>query len=160
MKKMLTIICLLVGMLMVQGCSSEFLAKMEANQRAWQIKCYGRPHSEIPWRNYKNNAKSNQARRWTYIENNRAILTNEMINIITNGEIQKGMTKDQTTASCGRPDRVHHTTGSWGSRDQWVYGGRCWRLYPNILGDGIPKLVYVSPHYVYFEYGKLTGWQN
>lgn len=51
-----------------------------------------------------------------------------------------GMTKDQVLASSwGRPQSINTTTTSYGTREQWVYGGR---------------------NYLYFENGILTTVQN
>jgi hypothetical protein len=51
-----------------------------------------------------------------------------------------GMTADEVLASSwGKPESVNKTTNSYGTREQWVYGGR---------------------NYLYFEDGKLTSIQN
>jgi hypothetical protein len=51
-----------------------------------------------------------------------------------------GMSKDEALASSwGRPESVNRTTTKYGTREQWVYGGR---------------------NYLYFENGMLTSIQN
>lgn len=54
-------------------------------------------------------------------------------------KIQIGMTEEMVLDSWGVPDDINRTVGSWGVHEQWVYG----------LGQ-----------YLYFENGKLTGWQD
>lgn len=56
------------------------------------------------------------------------------------GGVYIGMTKQQVLASnWGRPSDVNRTTGSFGTHEQWVYGGS---------------------NYLYFENGVLTAIQN
>jgi hypothetical protein len=56
------------------------------------------------------------------------------------GGVRIGMTQKQVLASnWGRPDSINKTTGSYGTHEQWVYGGR---------------------NYLYFENGILTTIQN
>lgn len=60
-------------------------------------------------------------------------------NLIMNGKVQRGMTKEQCRLSWGNPEKVNVTTASFGTHEQWVY-----------YGD----------RYLYFENGKLTAIQN
>ena len=60
-------------------------------------------------------------------------------NLIRQGRIRIGMSKDACTLSWGEPDDINTTTGSWGVHEQWVY----------------PK-----NRYVYFENGKLSAIQE
>lgn len=60
-------------------------------------------------------------------------------NLIMNGRVQRGMTKEQCRLSWGNPENINVTTGSFGTHEQWVYG---------------------LDSYLYFENGKLTTIQN
>jgi len=54
--------------------------------------------------------------------------------------IRIGMSKEDVLASSwGRPEKINTTTNAYGTREQWVYGGR---------------------NYLYFENGVLTSIQN
>jgi hypothetical protein len=56
------------------------------------------------------------------------------------GGVRVGMTAKQVLSSnWGRPESVNRTTGSYGTHEQWVYGGG---------------------NYLYFENGILTSIQN
>ncbi len=59
--------------------------------------------------------------------------------LIAEGKVQLGMTKEQCEWAWGYPDDVNRTTGSFGTHEQWVYGGG---------------------YYLYFENGRLTVIQN
>lgn len=59
-------------------------------------------------------------------------------NLIRQGRIRIGMSKDACTLSLGEPDDINTSRGSWGVHEQWVY--------PN--------------KYVYFENGKLSAIQE
>lgn len=52
-----------------------------------------------------------------------------------------GMTAEQAKASWGFPSEVHRSAGSWGLREQWVYGS-------------------TQSSYLYFENNRLVSWQN
>jgi len=65
-------------------------------------------------------------------------LTSKKKNLILEGRICRGMTKDEVRASWGEPSDINRSAGSWGVHEQWVYGRQ----------------------YLYFEDGKLTSWQN
>jgi len=57
-----------------------------------------------------------------------------------NKGVSIGMTpEDAIASSWGKPERINKTTTQFGTREQWVYGGR---------------------NYLYFENGKLTSIQN
>lgn len=60
-------------------------------------------------------------------------------NLILQGKIRTGMTKDMCIDAWGNPSDINKTTGSFGVHEQWVYG----------LGS-----------YVYFENGIITTIQN
>lgn len=60
-----------------------------------------------------------------------------------------GMTREQVIAAKGEPNDKNYTVGSWGTHEQWVYGGYC----------RVTK-TYTSASYLYFENGILTSWQN
>lgn len=49
-----------------------------------------------------------------------------------------GMTKKEAELSWGKPEKVNKSVGSWGVREQWVYGY----------------------NYLYFKNGNLTSWQT
>ncbi|WP_287372291.1 hypothetical protein [Prosthecochloris sp.] len=53
-------------------------------------------------------------------------------------EVTMGMTKKEAVLSWGEPEKVNKSVGSWGVREQWVYGY----------------------NYLYFKNGKLTSWQT
>ena len=94
----------------------------------------------------------NDARRQWYIKTNPDI-SNEIRECILNSKSQYdyklklGMTKDQVVAAIGSPDDINRSTGSWGVREQWVYGGM-------IGGRHFPS------KYFYFSNGKLTSIQD
>jgi hypothetical protein len=56
-----------------------------------------------------------------------------------------GMTREEATASWGKPDKVNASGGAYGSREQWIYRER---------GRASSDI------YVYFEGEKLTSWSN
>lgn len=60
-------------------------------------------------------------------------------NLIRQGRIRIGMSKDACTLSWGEPDDINTSRGRWGVHEQWVY----------------PK-----NRYVYFENGKLSAIQD
>lgn len=58
---------------------------------------------------------------------------------VSNGKIQMGMSKAQVKASWGSPNDINTTViEGVGSSEQWVYG----------------------THYLYFDNGVLTSWQD
>lgn len=78
-------------------------------------------------------------RKYLYLENPKKSNWSSAIWLtITQQKIKLGMTPEQTRLSWGEPDDINRTVGSFGTYEQWVYAG----------------------NYVYFENGKLTGWQN
>lgn len=79
--------------------------------------------------------QTNRQRRLAYIEANPDTPAQ---NDILSGLIRIGMTAPQVRASWGSPIDVNRTVGSWGVHEQWVYGS----------------------HYVYFEDGILTSFQD
>jgi hypothetical protein len=64
--------------------------------------------------------------------------------LVSRGMIRQGMTRAQVQASWGRPLDINRSVGSWGTREQWVYG----------------DARYTDPKYVYFRNGRCTGWQQ
>lgn len=60
-------------------------------------------------------------------------------NLIIQGKVRIGMTKQMCLESWGEPDDINTTIGSYGTHEQWVYG---------------------NGYYLYFENGKLTNIQN
>ena len=71
---------------------------------------------------------------------------------ILEGKVGVGMTPEQVIASWGRPHDINRNVGSWGVNEQWVYG------YMKFYGSGARG--FVSTHYLYFENGRLTSWQD
>ncbi|WP_294344791.1 hypothetical protein [Prosthecochloris sp.] len=53
-------------------------------------------------------------------------------------EVIMGMTEKEAVLSWGEPEKVNESVGSWGVREQWVYGYS----------------------YLYFKNGNLTSWQT
>ena len=66
----------------------------------------------------------------------------EICKLVTEGAIKQGMTKEQVEVARGKPSDINRTVTKYGSSEQWVYG----------------EYTYVT--YIYFEDGKLTGWQT
>jgi hypothetical protein len=62
-----------------------------------------------------------------------------------------GMTKEQVKTTLGTPYDIIRSSGSWGVREQWIY-----KVYDP---KGYPTCSFVPTKYLYFENGKLTGWQ-
>ena len=60
-------------------------------------------------------------------------------NLIRQGRIRIGMSKDACKLSWGEPDDIHTSRGRWGVHEQWVYSRN---------------------RYVYFENGKLSAIQD
>lgn len=60
--------------------------------------------------------------------------------MILAGEISVGMSREEAKASWGEPEDINRTVGSFGVHEQWIYFG----------GEIL----------VYFENGRLTGWQD
>lgn len=58
---------------------------------------------------------------------------------IASGSVRIGMTAKAAEAAWGRPKSINRTTGSWGTKEQWVYG------------DG---------NYLYILNGKIEAIQN
>lgn len=67
-------------------------------------------------------------------------LVKEIKTAIIIGTLNIGMTPAQAAASWGKPDDINRTVTKHGTIEQWVYRGR--------------------EAFVYFENGKLTGWQD
>ena len=60
-------------------------------------------------------------------------------NLILEGKVRIGMTKDMCKEAWGSPRDINRTISDFGTHEQWVYG---------------------SGQYLYFENGKLTSIQN
>ena len=92
------------------------------------------------------------ARRQWYIEKHPEI-SHDIRQCILNSESQYrhnlkiGMTDEQVIAAIGFPDSINSSTGSWGSHEQWVYGG--------VIGN-----TYFPVFYFYFLNEKLESFQN
>ena len=69
--------------------------------------------------------------------------SNSIISKILNGTVSMGMTTEQARYSWGSPNDINRSVGSWGTHAQWVY---------NCGG--------FKAQYLYFENGRLTGWQD
>lgn len=65
--------------------------------------------------------------------------SNKVWKAIFNGKVYRGMSKLQAQLSWGEPESINRTSGSYGTHEQWVYGGN---------------------NYLYFENGVLTSIQN
>lgn len=59
--------------------------------------------------------------------------------IVANYKVRIGMTKEMCEDSWGKPESINRTTNTYGTSEQWVYGGG---------------------NYLYFDNGKLTSIQN
>lgn len=57
------------------------------------------------------------------------------------------MTKEQVITAIGSPEKINRSTGSWGVREQWVYGG--------MVGNR-----YFPSKYFYFSGDKLEAIQD
>jgi hypothetical protein len=81
----------------------------------------------------------NQAKRerQEYVNLNPGI-SERLRTAILEEKIILGMNREQVKLSWGKPKDVNKTVGSWGIHEQWVIGG----------------------HYLYFENGILTSWQD
>ena len=64
----------------------------------------------------------------------------EFMKAIREGSIKIGMTPEMTIISWGEPLKINRTVTAAGTREQWIYG----EFKP----------------YVYFEDGKITGWDE
>lgn len=94
----------------------------------------------------------NARRKW-YLDNHPDI-SSEIRQCLLDGtstsaynKVMIGMTKEQMIVCKGYPNDVNTTVGSWGSRNQWVYGG--------VIGG-----TYFPIRCYYFEGGRLTSWQD
>lgn len=63
--------------------------------------------------------------------------------VIMEGKVRVGITKEQVLISWGVPDDIHRTVTGFGSSEQWIYGNP---LY--------------GAKYLYFDNDKLTSWQD
>jgi len=79
-------------------------------------------------------------------------LSQKVKQAILRGEIFLGMTREQVEASWGKPHSINRSIGIWGTHEQWVYG------YKKYYGAGVSG--FVPTHYLYFENGILTSWQE
>lgn len=92
------------------------------------------------WDTWKKITQHPQERRQQFINANPELFA-KTIELILAGKIAMGMTTEQVRASWGVPYRRNRSVGSWGVHEQWVYGS-------------------YTGHYLYFEEGILTSWQD
>ncbi len=88
--------------------------------------------------------QTEEAYRQSYIQSHPQLSESEKASILAK-RIWIGMTAEQCEASLGKPYKVHRTGTAGGTAEQWVYANR---------------INYRPYLYVYFEEGKLTGWQD
>lgn len=70
-------------------------------------------------------------------------LSYEIQKMIRAGQLSFGMTKEEVTASWGRPDRRNTSTRAYGTSAQWVYDKGNFKA-----------------QYIYFRDGVVTSWQE
>lgn len=58
--------------------------------------------------------------------------------VVLNNKIRIGMIKEEVELSWGKPGDIHRTVTQYSTHEQWIYGD----------------------HYLYFEDGVLTSWQD
>jgi len=92
------------------------------------------------------------ARRQWYVRSNPELSDEIKECILTsvshrNHSLKFGMTEEQVEAAIGPPNDVNRSRGSWGTDEQWVYGG--------LIGE-----TYFSPTYFYFSNGRLESMQD
>jgi len=68
-----------------------------------------------------------------------------------------GMTSDQVIETLGTPYNINHSVGSNGVYEQWVYNINSRKGYPAYGAKSCNS--YIPTHYIYFEKGRLTGWE-
>ena len=91
------------------------------------------------------------ARKEWYIKNNKSLSPETKKRILETKscyehKLTLGMTKSDVLAAIGSPNDINTTKGSWGTREQWVYGGIVGRRH-------------FPSRYFYFTDGKLSATQ-
>jgi len=86
---------------------------------------------------WENNYNDNLDRRTKAIKSNPS-WNNEIKKLVVEGKIRLGMISEQAKAAWGEPKNINESVGTWGVHEQWVY----------------------DSHYLYFENGVLTNWQD
>lgn len=87
-------------------------------------------------------------------------LSDKIKQAILNGDVLIGMTVEQVIASRGKPFDINRTTGSWGVHEQWVmHSDQLITNFDMIFHEKELKKIY-EYWYIYFENGKVTGWQS
>lgn len=87
--------------------------------------------------------------REEYLKNHPSI-SQEMRYAINNGNLLIGMDQEQVIASRGNPLRINKTTTQYGVNEQWI-------MYDTVPSWDLKAKEY---KYIYFENGKLIGWQS
>ncbi len=93
--------------------------------------------------NFYDFLKKEKKRRQNFLDKNTNISIKYKEAII-NGKIILGMTAEMVIASWGYPDDVNKSVTGYGTNEQWIYGD-----YDSI-----------EEHFLYFDNGILTGWQE
>lgn len=84
-------------------------------------------------------------------------LPRSVVEAITHGKVVVGMTTEHVRASWGEPDKINRSGNLYGVREQWVYR----RPYEHVyVGYSVHYSTRHESHYLYFEDGILTAWQE
>lgn len=155
MKKQMLMVLMMVGMLIgAGGCNSRMgmllsgnwtLEEFNASMDAYN---HGLTDAEIHDPKYRNKDGTYRSSYLCKIIKLADTINKYRTNNNT-GVAVLGMTKEQVIAAKGEPNDKNYTVGSWGTHEQWMYGGYC----------RVTK-TYVSASYLYFENGILTAWQD
>jgi len=97
--------------------------------------------SNLSNRAWRNSTMFTEAQR-------RGLITGEESRLIQQNKIARGMSERALVISWGKPRRINTSTGSWGTRKQYVYGG--------FYG----KYISTKANYVYVRNGVVDSWQQ
>lgn len=112
--------------------------QIQYNFELWQMRVQKEDKTEVDISILDNFADG------TLVKNNPLAKFNKVMQeLIKNGKIRIGMTKEQARLSWGEPNSINRTVGSWGVHEQWVW-----------------EYKYSSNTYLYFENGILTSFQD